>query len=315
MSVSRGRPAVVGVRRGFQIFQKMKATKFWSNGHRLLPAGPSARALAVLIKISLIAALANWPFAIAAAADNLYRTQATVTGQGEANRIIGFAACFEDVLIKVSGALKLEGDPRLSAYKLHSADFVSSYSYHDQMSGTPKRDEQGTRDRPYDLIVDFDDKKINDVLNSLGVKPWLSRRPILGVFVEMEQGSRQYIATSDAKQSDLQRDSLLAAALKRGMMIVLPDAAALAKAHINAAELLTTPSSRLASAASERGGEVALVGRLRWEDSELGWATGWRMEWNGRMHRWQLRGVTFDEAFRGGIGGAAQILSGNGDPE
>jgi hypothetical protein len=38
------------------------------------------------------------------------------------------------------------------------------------------------------------------------------------------------------------------------------------------------------------------------------------MDWNGRMHRWQLRGVTFDEAFRRGIGGAAQILSGNGDP-
>ena len=264
--------------------------------------------------ISLFAALANWASTLAAAADSLYRVAAIVTGQGDANRIIGFAACFEDVLIKVSGALKLEGDPRLSAYKSNSADFVSSYSYHDQMSGTPKRDEQGTRDRPYDLIVDFDDKKINDVLNSLGVKPWLSRRPILGVFVEMEQGSRQYIATSDAKQSDLQRDSLLAAALKRGMVIVLPDVEALAKANINAAELLTTPSSTLASLASKRGGEVALVGRLKWEDSELGWATEWRMDWNGRMHRWQLRGVTFDEAFRRGIGGAAQILSGNGDP-
>jgi uncharacterized protein len=270
--------------------------------------------VAVLFMISLFAALANWASTLAAAADSLYRVAAIVTGQGDANRIIGFAACFQDVLIKVSGALKLEGDPRLSAYKSNSADFVSSYSYHDQMSGTPKRDEQGTRDRPYDLIVDFDDKKINDVLNSLGVKPWLSRRPILGVFVEMEQGSRQYIATSDAKQSDLQRDSLLAAALKRGMMIVLPDVEALAKANINAAELLTTPSSTLASLASELGGEVALVGRLKWEDSELGWATEWRIHWNGRMHRWQLRGVTFDEAFRRGIGGAAQILSGNGDP-
>jgi len=132
--------------------------------------------VAVLFMISLFAALANWASTLAAAADSLYRVAAIVTGQGDANRIIGFAACFQDVLIKVSGALKLEGDPRLSAYKSNSADFVSSYSYHDQMSGTPKRDEQGTRDRPYDLIVDFDDRKINDVLNSLGVKPWLSRR-------------------------------------------------------------------------------------------------------------------------------------------
>src|SRR4029077_11472320 len=122
------------------------------------------------------ASLRNGSSRVRARADSLYRVAAIVTGQGDANRIIGFAACFQDVLIKVSGALKLEGDPRLSAYKSNSADFVSSYSYHDQMSGTPKRDEQGTRDRPYDLIVDFDDRKINDVLNSLGVKPWLSRR-------------------------------------------------------------------------------------------------------------------------------------------
>ncbi|WP_312010463.1 DUF2066 domain-containing protein [Bradyrhizobium neotropicale] len=270
--------------------------------------------VALIVKISLMAVLANWPGISAAAAENLYRAQTIVTGQGEANRIIGFAACLEDVLVKVSGALKLENDPRLDAYKSRAADFVGAYSYHDQMSGKPKRDEQGTRDRPYDLIVDFDDNKINDVLNSLGVRPWLSHRPILGVFVGMEQGSRQYIATSDARQSDLQRDSLLAAALKRGVMIVLPDVAALAKANINAAELLTTASSTLASVAAERGGEVVLVGRLKWDESELGWATEWRMDWNGRTHRWQLRGVTFDEAFRRGIGGAAQILSGNGDP-
>jgi hypothetical protein len=216
-----------------------------------------------IIRISLIAALVCWAGPLTAAADNLYRAQAIVTGQGEANRIIGFAACLEDVLIKVSGALKLAGDPRLDVYKSRSADFVSGYSYHDQMSGTPKRDEQGTRDRPYDLVVDFEDKKIDDILKSLGLKPWLSRRPVLAVFVGMEQGSRQYIATSDAKQSDLQRDSLLAAALKWGMTIVLPDVAALAKANINAAELLTTPPRRLASLAAEQGGEVVLVGPTR----------------------------------------------------
>jgi len=38
------------------------------------------------------------------------------------------------------------------------------------------------------------------------------------------------------------------------------------------------------------------------------------MAWQGRPHRWRFRSVTFDEAFRRAIGGAAQILSGNGDP-
>jgi hypothetical protein len=53
---------------------------------------------------------------------------------------------------------------------------------------------------------------------------------------------------------------------------------------------------------------------LVWDDRDLGWATRWQMDWRGQTHRWQIRGVTFDETFRRGIGGAAQILSGNGDP-
>src|SRR5438105_14315103 len=226
-----------------------------------------------MIRMLVIAALVCCTATMAAAADDLYRTQAVVTGQGEANRIIGFAACLEDVLIKVSGALKLAGDPRLAAYKSSAGDFVKAYRYHDQMSGTPTRDEQGTRDRPYDLIVDFDETKIGDLLSALGLKPWPSHRPVLAVLVEMEQGARKYIITSDAKQSDLQRESLFAAAAKRGMSIVLPDAAALTTSNIAGADVLALPPSALASRTAGQGADVILVGRLVWVDSELGWAT------------------------------------------
>jgi hypothetical protein len=250
---------------------------------------------------------------MATAADDLYRAQAIVTGQGEPNRIVGFASCLEDVLIKVSGAQKLAGDRRLAAYKSNAKDFVRAFSYHDQMSGTPTRDEQGTRDRPYDLTVDFDETKIDDLLKALHLKPWHSHRPILAVFVEMQQGLKSYMVTADADQAAIQRESLLAAAAKRGMIVVVPSAAALAESSITGAEFGTTTSSKFGSVAARQGGEVALIGRLVWDDRELGWATQWRMDWQNRTHRWRIRGVTFDEAFRRGFGGAAQILSGNGD--
>jgi hypothetical protein len=268
-----------------------------------------------IIGISLAAALAchiATPVTAAETAD-LYRAQAVVTGEGEVNRMIGFPRCMEDVLIKVSGAERLAGDRRLAAYKAKAKDFVTAFDYHDQFSGKPKRDEQGTRDRPFDLTVDFDKEKTDGVLKSLGLKPWLSHRPVLAVFVEMEQGERKFIVTSDGTQSDLQRDALLAAAARRGMNVVLPTAAELAKADIDATELSNTPSSMLVSLAAGRGGEVALVGRLVWNDRELGWVTQWRIDRAGRPHRWRLRGVTFDEAFRRGIGGAAQVLSDNGE--
>ena len=251
---------------------------------------------------------------MAAAGAELYRAQAIVTGQGEANRIVGFASCLEDVLIKVAGAQKLAGDRRLARYKSNAKSLVRAFSYHDQMSGKPHRDEQGTRDRPYDLTVDFEEGKIGDILKQLALKPWLSPRPRLTVFVEMKQGPKNFVVTADGTQSDLQRDALLAAADRRGMDIVLPSTAALAKSNLNGVDLKAVPSSILASVAAEQGGEVALVGQLVWDDRKLGWATQWQVDWRGRTYRWQVHGGTFDEAFRRGIGGAAQVLSGNGDP-
>jgi hypothetical protein len=285
------------------------ADRHWTR-RGFIPIGRGADR--AIIRILLAAALTLCAGTMAAAGADLYRAKVTVTGQGEANRIIGFAACLEDVLIKVSGAQKLAGDRRLAAFKSKAKDFVTAFSYRDQFAGKPVRDEQGTRDRPYDLTVAFEEGRIDDILKTLGLKPWLSHRPRLAVFVEMEQGPRNTIVTADGTRSDLQRDALLAAADRRGMAIVLPSMAALAKSNITGAELRTAPLPALAPVAAELAGEVVLVGRLVWDDRELGWATQWQMDWRGRTHRWQVRGVTFDEAFRRGIGGAAQVLSGNG---
>jgi len=281
---------------------RCRAISFGGRANRVMAAGFLAALLTLFVGV------------VPAAATDLYSTKVTVTGQGEPNRMTGLAAALEDVLIKASGAEKLNGDRRLAAYKSRAKDLVKSFSYRDQFFGKPIRDEQGTRDRPFDLTVSFEQGRIDDLLKTLGLKPWLTHRPRLVVFVAMEQGARTYVVTADGNQSDLQRDALLAAADKRGMEIVLPSAAVLAKSNITGAELKTPSFPALTPIATELGGEIVLVGRLVWDDRDLGWATQWQMAWDGRTHRWNMRGLTFDETYRRGIGGAAQILSGNGDP-
>ncbi|WP_456717078.1 DUF2066 domain-containing protein [Bradyrhizobium sp. USDA 4353] len=247
--------------------------------------------------------------AVRADHDLLYQAQTVVTGQGEDNRRIGFADCLEDVLIKVSGAFQLKDDGRLALLKARAGDFVTAFDYHDQMSGKPKRDEQGTRDRPYDLTVTFDHGGIDGLLQTLDVKPWLTPRPSIAVIVAMSSGSRTFLVTSDDRQSELQRDALRAAASKRGLTVLLPGASQAGPVAIDGADL---PPATLAS--SLRGAEVTLLGHLTWDDSDLGWVSQWQLDAAGAKHRWQFRGVTFDEAFRRGLGGVAQILSGNGSP-
>jgi hypothetical protein len=244
-----------------------------------------------------------------AGTDDLYRAQTVVTGQGEDNRRAGFALCLEDVLIKVSGAFQLKDDERLAPLKLRASEYVTGFDYHDQMSGKPKHDEQGTRDRPYDLTVSFDHDKIDDLLRSLDIKPWLTPRPPVAVLVVMSSGSRTYLVTSDGRQSDLQRDALRAAASKRGLTILLPASQA-GSVALGRAEL---PPATLAAAVP--GAEATtLLGHLSWDDAELGWVAQWQLDTARAQHRWQFRGVTFDEAFRRGLGGVAQVLSNNGAP-
>ena len=107
----------------------------------------------------LLVILLSW--SAAAGADDLYRAQTAVTGQGEPNRLIGFAACLEDVLIKASGQLRLAGDKRLAPFKADAAKWVRDFSYRDEKGGKPKNDEQGTRDRSFVLTAEFDEAAVN----------------------------------------------------------------------------------------------------------------------------------------------------------
>ena len=243
-------------------------------------------------------------------AAELYRAQTIVTGTGETNRIIGFAACLEDVLVKLSGQLRLAGDKRLDAYKADAAKLVRDFSYRDEKGGKPKNDEQGTRDRSFVLTAAFDETAVNGILGKLGVKPWLSHRPVLGVFVEMQNGARRYVIAADSKETELPRAALLAASAKRGMPIVLPDTAGLAGIGAGDQAIAAIAPAKLVEVAAARGAEAVLVARLVWDDRKLRWTADWQIERQGRSQRRQLSAVTFDEAFRQGIGAAAQILAG-----
>jgi hypothetical protein len=262
----------------------------------------------------LVAALICAAAASAARADELYEAQAIVTGQREPERLRALPDCLEDVLVKVSGDPRLIGDRRLVPLKANAENFVASFRYHDRMAGLPVHDEQGTRDRPYDLIVSFDEAKTDAALRSLGLEPWKKPRPRLALFVGVQNGPVPYVLTSDGARGLEQRLSLQAAAQKRGMSIVLPAASMLAAADVRFDGLSAIDLQRWQALGKDAGGEAALVGKLFWIEQEFGWRADWRLVWQGD-HRWQIRGVNFDAAFRNAMEGSAQILSGHGEPK
>jgi uncharacterized protein len=232
----------------------------------------------------------------------LYRARAFVTGQGEVERARGFALALEEVLVKVSGDPSLRNDPRLKPLEADAARLVASFDYHDRMSGIPVHDEQGTRERPFDLTVTFDPAGIDRALRVLGRKAWASRRPKLVVLLQIKDAAVAYTLASDGEHGLGQRLSLAAAAEQRGVPIVLPATEALAGIG----------SSDGSSRAARLGGDLALTGALVWQGQ--GWQARWRLAWHGVRYRWGSDAVSFDDAFRNAMDGALQILSGHGRP-
>jgi hypothetical protein len=245
---------------------------------------------------------------------DLYQAVARVTGQGEETRGPGIADSFRQVLVKVSGDARLEADPRVSALAQSAGDAVASFSYRDRMEGIPVHDEQGTRDRPYDLTVSFVPEKIDAALKSLGREPWKGPRPAIVAFVGVRNGEVARTLASDSQGGRDMREALAAAARRYGLSIALPDEAMLLEAK---AALAKEPPDRTAldRLAQQTGGDVALAGPLVWDKAAGGWVADWRLATDGETHAWGVSGVSFDAAFRKAAGGAAQILSGHGAPE
>jgi hypothetical protein len=256
------------------------------------------------------------PMAVALAQPNsqLYQAQAIVTGTAEANRQIGFKDCLAQELVKVSGDQKVLTVPNLAAMMERAGSFVSEFRYRDRLEGIPIHDEQGTHDRPQDLTCVYKPETVDDLLRSLGRKSWLGNRPRLGVFLAVRDAKRDFVLASDGTESPYMAESFQAATIPLLMSIVLPDQGNLVRASLDVATLQLTDMTQLDTLAKGIGADSALAGSIAWSDADLGWVADWRVIHGGRIYSWQVRGVSFDEAFRNAIRGSAEVFSGSGDP-
>lgn len=246
--------------------------------------------------------------------DRLYRSDAIVTGTGEINRELGFRECLGEVLIKLSGDATIIDTPAFAVLEAQAGSFVSSFAYRDRLEGIPIHDEQGSHDRPHDLTCRFEPTTLDALLAKLGRKPWLRPRPVVTVFLAVKDQKRRFVLTRDGSESPYMADSLHAAAVPLALSTVLPDAAAMADRGLDFATVSQADPETLAGPTKLISDGVPLAGTLVWSDAARGWIARWRMTAGGKAYAWQVSGVSFDDAFRNAMRGAARILSGNGPP-
>jgi hypothetical protein len=243
---------------------------------------------------------------------DLYRAQVFVTGQREETRNPALLQGYRDVMVKVSGDARLLADPKLDAGFDPAA--VQNLSYRDLMAGIPKHDEQGTRDRPFELTIDYRPEKIAAALAGLGHAAWSADRPRVLFLVGVEIGPSRFILTDEGEPGSVQRKALITSARRYGLPLVFPTSAMLDASGLTAESLETPDPAAFAALAKQAGPDRIFAGHMHFSDQVLGWIARWQLEAGEKTYRWGIEGVNFDEAFRNAIQGSTQALSGNGAP-
>lgn len=274
------------------------------------------RSMNRLIRLCFLLLLALAPAGLGLAADrpdDLYRVQAIVTGKGEKNRQLGFRDCLDKVLVRASGDQRLLARPEIPTLRERAGDLVASFTYRDRLEGVPIHDEQGSYDRPHDLTCVFDKPKLDAFLGDLGSAPWLERPRMVAVVGIHDMNGRDSVLASDstgARDTDM-RTSLMASAERLALPLLLPTQEELG---LFTPDMISTADpALLGRIAKAAGGDVLLIGTIVWRDKgPPGWVASWRIA--GQGAGWGISGVGFDDAFRNGVGGAAQVLSGHEVP-
>jgi hypothetical protein len=226
-----------------------------------------------------------------ARAESLYETSVIVTGMDLRSRPAGLVHALGQVLAKVSGNPAWLADPRVA--RDDPTDMLLAIAYVDRETNLPKHDEQGTRDRPYDLHATFAASAIDARLLAWGDKPWTGRPSALIVVVNVAPRNGEPLTLhADTDADERHRGALLSVASQFGVTVWL------------AALLAPVPPPV---------GSPELRGSLVWSDADFGWVSTWTLVQANRQvgPAWGLRGVGFDAAYRDGVAGAVQRLSGH----
>ena len=245
---------------------------------------------------------------------NIYVGRTITTGTSEEHRPEALAKCFISVLVKASGDPRLATNGNAAVMAEHAANFIKSFRYRDRLEGRPIHDEQGTRDRPHDLTVEFEPSLIDGALRSLGSQPWGAERPRVAIIVFVRFGEVSYFLTQSEPRGENQRESLQAASEQIALPVTLPQLRDIGSLDVSTGQATGLSFEEVQGLARALGVDRIITGSMIFSDQAQGWIAKWRLHEPTGPAQWEVVGVNYDEAFRVALRGAAQILSGNDRP-
>jgi hypothetical protein len=256
----------------------------------------SLRVIIGLLSLLLAGALP----AHAREAEGLYQAEVPVKGQGRDERLTVYPAALAQVVVKLTGDRSAPQSPRLAKALGSAQNMVQQYSY--QELALPALKGQGYSRL---LLVQFDEKALNQVLVAAGLPLWGRTRPDLLVLLAVEDGaSRMLLAANDVTAAGLEWGGALDAnARRRGLPLLLPALDGAEQKRLGFADLWNNVRPPIMDAAKRYGANAVLVGRINRQGS--GWQGRWSLYQGEEVQHWAANGSDQNSVVAAGIDAVA----------
>jgi len=241
---------------------------------------------------------------------HLHRGEAIVTGQDDLEeRERGIRHALIHALIKLSGDDRVADHPELPAILADAETFVIAHEYEDRKHGVPISDEQGTRDRSFQLRVDFDGDALHNVLERLGFGAWHEDRPRLLVLLAVTDHVDAFVIGTEVAQGIGHREVLEYEAHRRGMPLVIPRMDSFEATAVSHHDVVSTHGGAVGALARAYSADAALTGAMT-QSSTGAWSTDWTLLADDLPVRWRVPETTFDRSISQALGHSSRVLAG-----
>ncbi|KJS14984.1 MAG: hypothetical protein VR78_09315 [Hoeflea sp. BRH_c9] len=216
---------------------------------------------------------------------DLYAATVIVTGRDNlSERERGIREALPKALTRLTADADVAEAARQKGLIDEPGALVTGFDYLDRKEGIQISDEQGTRERSFELAVHFNPARIDEILAKVGAAAWKGQRPLVVFNLQIDNGVNQFTLMRKAESGYGQRLAIDDAAQALALPVALPDDAAAAAAKVVVSgEMVMTPSGH--------------------------WDTTWHVKAAGVDEQFAFGETTFDVSIGGALRRTAKTLA------
>jgi hypothetical protein len=231
-----------------------------------------------------------------AQASGPYSAEVVVNNQSDAQRNTGFARGLLQVLQRVTGDRAVNQKPGVGDEMRRARGYVAHYDYRqDEGIGATGAPTYNTT-----LVVQYDPKKVDEVIATLGLQSWPTPRPKPVLWLAIDDGSGPRLVGLD--KSGAARP-VLDRAKQRGYSLGLPAGNAAEQALVGS--IWRGDTAAIARASAKYAPPMQLIGKL-YRTVSGGWQAEWTFLDSGRQ---LAKSATYDRDARRAMAGGADIAA------